>query len=1693
MINFTSVKNFFFVLFLIIAVQSTNAQFFTKHYVAPAPWQYFSKANEIVIATNSTSTVNIELAKSNGAIVANLTAIKGSPAVYRFTGLPSAVPVHSLNSILNAAGLIITSSGPTSVNLRNVASDNLGSDGTDANIKGNASLTSFGDAGIGVEFRVGYYRNDRVAGTDKNPEVPVYSIMAISDNTSVKLNGAVLTTLAKGQSYLFNAAIGSLVESSKPSVMNTNARLDAPGGCGDGTFDQIPPISVLGSEYFIQRGTGNNTAEQTTVVATKPNTVLTIERYSIAGVSAGTTNVTLGNAGDFYTFVNGISNTNFSVSRISATNNVAVYSGTAQACEVDISVIAPVSPCAGSNFIETQKFTAYDKSPLLYFGYVLLKDATAVVNVKVAGVETNIETLVPTRFQIGTTGWYLINFKGVQIASPDVISLSSTAKLTVSIVQQDGGFSMAGFFSNFAQQPEDPTVSYISGGGCTNNSATLTTPVGFAPYQWYLNGVLISGATSNVYTATRTGSYSVASTLSCGSLIQSKPVTVTLCTDLGITKTVDSSSPCVGSNVEFTIKVTDLGPNNATGVSVNDLLPAGYDFVSSNASIGSYNSATGIWSIGDLNNSDIVTLKVTAKVKSSGSYTNTATIVASQPDSNATNNTASAATTPISSTPPAVNAGDDKSLACGVITVKLDGNNPSSSATGKWTIVTGTGGSFVSDTNQKTDFTGTLGTTYTLRWTISNASCTSTFDDVIITFNANPNAPIANDQSICTDGTTTQTLVATATGGTITWYDAATAGNVVANPTQVGVGTKTYYAQASNGTCSSSTRTKVVLSINSAPTVTITNPVAVCSPSTVDLTSAAVTSGSTSGLTYTYWTNAAATTVYATPATAGAGTYYIKGTTAAGCFNIKPVVVTVNPTPTVTITNPTAVCSPSTVDLTSAAVTSGSTGSLTYTYWTNSTATTAYGTPTAATAGTYYIKGITAAGCFDIKPVLVTVNPTPTVTITNPAAVCSPSTVDLTSAAVTSGSTSGLIYTYWTNAAATTAYGTPTAATAGTYYIKGTTAVGCFDIKPVVVTVNPIPTVTITNPAAVCSPSTVDLTLAAVTSGSTSGLTYTYWTNAAATTAYGTPTAATAGTYYVKGTTAVGCFDIKPVVVTVNPTPTVTITNPAAVCSPSTVDLTLAAVTSGSTSGLTYTYWTNAAATTSYGTPTAATAGTYYIKGTTAVGCFDIKPVVVTVNPTPTVTITNPAAVCSPSTVDLTSAAVTSGSTASLTYTYWTNSTATTSYGTPTAATAGTYYIKGTTAAGCFDIKPVTVNVYSPTVTLTGTTSIVENSGGNVILTATLSTATISNTIVTLTYSGTATNASDYSASSTTITIPAGSTSGTVAITPLDDNINEGSENVIVDISNVTGGCASELGTQTATVTITDNDNAPVVTIADASITEGGNLSFPVTLSNPSASDITLILGFTNGTTTNGDYTTTPVTVTFLAGTTTATATVQTTADIIDENNETFTVAITSATGTVGATTDTAIGTILDDDNAPVVTIADASITEGGILSFPVTLSNPSASDITLILGFTNGTTTNGDYTTTPVTVTFLAGTTTATATVQTTADTIDENNETFTVAITSATGTVGATTDTAIGTILDDDNAPVVTIADASITEGGILSFPVTLSNPSASDITLILGFTNGTTTNGDYTTTPVTVTFLAGTTTATATVQTT
>ncbi|MGK4567239.1 Ig-like domain-containing protein [Flavobacterium sp. 3HN19-14] len=110
-------------------------------------------------------------------------------------------------------------------------------------------------------------------------------------------------------------------------------------------------------------------------------------------------------------------------------------------------------------------------------------------------------------------------------------------------------------------------------------------------------------------------------------------------TDLRITKTTPNMTPVAGSNIVFTLTATNLGAANATGVVVNDLLPAGYTFVSATPSAGSYNSGTGVWTIGNLNNGSSATLSMTVTILETGSKANTATISGNEIDPVTTNNT----------------------------------------------------------------------------------------------------------------------------------------------------------------------------------------------------------------------------------------------------------------------------------------------------------------------------------------------------------------------------------------------------------------------------------------------------------------------------------------------------------------------------------------------------------------------------------------------------------------------------------------------------------------------------------------------------------------------------------------------------------------------------------------------------------------------------------------------------------------------------------------------------------------------------------------------------------------------------------------------------------------------------------------------------------------------------------------------
>jgi len=103
--------------------------------------------------------------------------------------------------------------------------------------------------------------------------------------------------------------------------------------------------------------------------------------------------------------------------------------------------------------------------------------------------------------------------------------------------------------------------------------------------------------------------------------------TPTAVSDIELVKAVDNATPLVGSNVVFTLTVSNNGPSDATGVVVTDLLPTGYTYVSDDGA-GAYVSGTGIWTVPVITNGNSATLNITALVNATGNYTNTTEVTA---------------------------------------------------------------------------------------------------------------------------------------------------------------------------------------------------------------------------------------------------------------------------------------------------------------------------------------------------------------------------------------------------------------------------------------------------------------------------------------------------------------------------------------------------------------------------------------------------------------------------------------------------------------------------------------------------------------------------------------------------------------------------------------------------------------------------------------------------------------------------------------------------------------------------------------------------------------------------------------------------------------------------------------------------------------------------------------------------------
>ncbi|MBW4519692.1 MAG: DUF11 domain-containing protein [Scytolyngbya sp. HA4215-MV1] len=335
---------------------------------------------------------------------------------------------------------------------------------------------------------------------------------------------------------------------------------------------------------------------------------------------------------------------------ITVTNNgLSTVNSVTVTDAVPASIQSPVfTPSTGSYNSGTGAWTGLN----LAAGQSITLTISGTVSTSASGTITNTATVAPSSGTIDPTP--------ANNSATDITTITASADL--SITKTDGKTSIT------PGSPTAYTITVTNNGSSTVNSVTVTdtvpasiqSPV-FTPSIGSYNsstgawtGLNLATGQSIVLTVSGTVATSATGTITNTATVTpptgtadsnntnnsaTDTTTITSIADLRLTKTVDVPVPAVGATITYTVRVTNVGPSDATNVAVQDLLPAGLTFSSATPSQGSYDNTTGLWTVGTIADGSNAALQIAAIVNTSELITNTAEVSASdQIDPNSTPN-----------------------------------------------------------------------------------------------------------------------------------------------------------------------------------------------------------------------------------------------------------------------------------------------------------------------------------------------------------------------------------------------------------------------------------------------------------------------------------------------------------------------------------------------------------------------------------------------------------------------------------------------------------------------------------------------------------------------------------------------------------------------------------------------------------------------------------------------------------------------------------------------------------------------------------------------------------------------------------------------------------------------------------------------------------------------------------------------
>lgn len=305
--------------------------------------------------------------------------------------------------------------------------------------------------------------------------------------------------------------------------------------------------------------------------------------------------------------------------------------------------------------------------------------------------------------------------------------------------------------------------------------------------------------------------------------------------------------------------------------------------------------------------------------------------------------------------------------------------------------------------------------------------------------------------------------------------------------------------------------------------------------------------------------------------------------------------------------------------------------------------------------------------------------------------------------------------------------------------------------------------------------------------------------------------------------------------------------------------------------------------------------------------------------------------------------------------------------------------------------------------------------------------------------------------------IPAGETSVYVPVQTREDDFDESTETLFLDVADVHNATVAD-GRGTGSILDDDEPAKPKLFVSDETVNEGDAVWFKVFLDQRAPSTVSFDYTTQDGDAkAPADYDATKDFNRVIAkGDTHVWVKVMTREDDFDESNEAFYLKVFDVQGATVAD-DTGKAVILDDDPTPApkptLNVHNDSVDEGGYAYFDVTLSFKAPQDVTFDFATADDSAKAGaslDYNAlTGNDVKIPKGSDSITIAVKTNQDTLDEINETFFLNVSDLKGAVPGDLQ-GKATIVDDDKEPSLAIGSDQKAEDIHAVLKVDLSAPS-------------------------------------------